>query len=353
MKPSPTPSIAVPNAELGPQTALPTDIPVPTPVPTPAPPDWTARQFPLPGFPAALALDSTAIFALYTPASFDPHDDSHMTLARIDRKTAKVITNGPFPGGRQLLRVNAGLWVLGGLYTGSLTDRFWMDRLDPTTLAIRARQWVPAQSSPNRPIFPELTATANTLWLSYGSRAYRLNPVTGNVLFSRSFAGVIMGISIDPAAQHLYIGLDPTGGDAGADLLVQLNPLTAAPLASSPTGGQGLGGPTVTASNDGVWVSYATGMMAAVEHHSSEGLSPLPVFQGPAGSNGLRLFVGPTSVWLTDEGSQRVSCIDPQTETLLSSTMQGPGALVADQTSVYVATQSGIALLRPDSSCFA
>jgi hypothetical protein len=297
-----------------------------------------------------MALDSSAVFALYTPTANNPHDTSQTTLARIDRTTGTVITNGPFPGGFQLLRVGAGLWVVGGMSGGPTVDKYWMDLVDPVTLQVKYRMWVPGRPGPAVFALPELTGASNLLWLGYGQQVYRLDTGTGRILNTISFSGTVTSVSIDPSGQRLYVAVEPPSIPNNQARVVELDGHTGAQEASAATGGADLGGPHLAASADGVWVAYATGMMGAVEHRSAANLAILPTPSQYGHTNGISLVVGGGSVWFVDGGAQRVACADPRTGTIAASTeLPFPTALVTDSKGIYVAVQDEVDFLQANS----
>jgi hypothetical protein len=331
-------------------SAHPTQSPSPSSSPVST---WITRRVTLGGqVYYGMTLDSSAIFALYTPTASDPHDTSHTTLTRIDRSTGKVITNGPFSGGFQLVRVGAGLWVVGGMSGGPTVDKYWMDLVDPITLQVKYRTWVPGRPGPTVFGLPQVSGTSSFLWLGYGQQAYRLDPGTGKILVTVSFSGTVTSVSIDPLGQRLYVGVDLAPSQDNQDQVVELDGHTGARLLSAPTGGNGLGGPQVVAAADGVWIAYATGMMGAIEHRSAASLALLPTPSQYGHTNGISVFVGGGSVWFLDPSVRQLTCADPRTGAIAASTqMSFPTTTVADSKGSYVAEQAEIDFLRPDPSC--
>lgn len=320
--------------------------------PTPLPPalsSWITRRIPL-GSPVytGMAIDSSAVFALYTPTSTYPRDTSQVSLARIDRTTGRVVTNGPFPGGFQLVRVRAGLWVVGGM-SGQPGGKYWIDLVDPVTLQVKARSWVSGQPSPQFAL-PRLTGTPSLLWLAYGSQISRLDPATGKILTSITVVGIATSASLDPSERRLYVGIEPVSSSNNQAQVIELDALTGVRRASAWTGGLGLGGPTVAASTDGVWIAYATGMMGQVEHRSAADLSLIPNASQTEHSNGIYVVVGGGSVWYLDGGAQQLACVDPRTGAIAASTDLGPlTALVADSKGTYAAVPDEVDFLQTNS----
>jgi len=322
---------------------------------------WITRRVPI-GPVVAMSLDSAAIFALYAPAPTSGGiDPSKIGLARIDRTTGAVTTTGGFPYAKTMARVTAGLWVAAGPGIGDGTvaaDTRWLTLVDPVTLSIKQRVHLPAQADPGTFAAPQLAGASNLLWLGYGHSLYRLDPTTGRIVLTESLPGTATSISIDPSghwpdpsSHWLYVGVEVTPSQNSQDLVVEWDALTGTRLASAPTGGLGLGGPHVAAAADGVWISYATGMMGAVEHRSATDLSML-VGPQTGHTNGIRVYVGGGALWFVDAGAGRLACADLRTGTPAASSQESsPAAVVADGNGSYLGDFDGVGFLRPDPSC--
>jgi len=313
--------------------------------------NWVTRQVPV-GEVTAMALDSSAIFALYAPApTSGAIDVSQMRLARIDRATGSVTTAGPFPNAAHLTRVAAGVWIAAGAEQGTSADTQWLTLVDPVTLTVEQRVHLPGPPDPAMVTQPQLAGASTLLWLGYGHSLYRLDPNTAQVLVTQTLPGVATSISIDPSGQRLYVGIENTSNQPGQDLVIESDASTGARLASAPTGGRSLGGPEVAAASDGVWIAYATGTMGQVEHRSA---TTLAVLTGAGGthSNGIHVFVGGSALWLVDAGAQRLACADLPTGTVAASSQETlPAAIVADANGTYLAGADGVAFLQPPASC--
>ena len=322
-----------------------------TPSPTPSPSatsSWVTRQLPV-GSVVAMSLDSSAVFALYHPGPMNGRPNPADTmLARIDRATAAVTTAGPFPQAMLLARVTSGLWIGAGANQGTAgPDTQWLTLVDPVTLKVKQRVHLPGQPTAGTYSPAQLAGTTDLLWSAYGNSLYRLDAATGRILFTQNLGGTATGLSIDPSTHRLYAGWVPSQGTEA--LVIEWDGSTGRRIASAPTGGADLGGPTVIAAPDGVWISYATGMMGAVEHRADTTLSLLA---GPlhGHSNGIRAFVGGGALWLVDAG--QVECADLRTGTTAASSQATlVAALVADANGSYLGDGDGVGFLRPDPSC--
>jgi hypothetical protein len=324
-----------------------------TPSPSPSPsatPSWVMRQVVL-GQVQTMSLDATAVFALYAPNPVSGGiDASQMRLARVDRSSGAVTSAGPFPNAWHMARTASGLWIAAGADRSVPTsDTQWLTLVDPVTLKVKQRLRLPGTPDTGIVSDAHLAATSNLMWLGYGHVLYRLDPGTGRVLATQTVAGTVTSVSIDPSRGRLYTGVVPAG--TGSALVIEWDASTGRRIASATTGGGDLGGPTVIAAPDGVWITYATGMQGAVEHRADASLS---VVAGPlhGHSNGIRAFVGGGALWLVDPGAGQVACADLRTGTTAASSQEVlPAALVADADGSYLGDADGIGFLRPDAGC--
>jgi hypothetical protein len=321
----------------------------PSTAPSPSASSTWVTRVPL-GQVTAMTTDASAVFALYLPTPVSGAGNATQArVARIDRTRGVAATAGPFPGATQIARANGGLWVAG---TDGGTP--WLTLLDPQTLAVKHRTELPATVEPQTNPSAQLAGAADLLWIAYGRGLYRLEPSTGDTVLTRTLSGTATSISIDPSATRLYVGLDASAQPNGRAMIVEWDASTGTQLASTATGGAGLGGPQVAGSTDGVWVAYATGTMGAVEHRSASGLT-LMADSGqprPSHSNGIRVYVEGTSVWFVDRGAQEVVCGDAHSGAQGAVSQQTlPEVVVGDAAGTYLGDAAGVAPLRRDASC--
>ncbi len=334
---------------------IPSASPAPSPSATTTPvSSWVTRKVHF-GPVTAMALDRSAVFALYAPTPVSGGiDPSKMALARIDRATGAAATAGVFPYAKTVARVPAGLWVAAGPGIGDGTvgaDTKWLSLVDPVALSVKQRVHLPAQADSGSNAGPQLAGASNLLWLGYAQSLYRLDPISGRTLLTVSVPGTVTSISLDPSGHRLYAGVEVTPRQNSEDLVVEWDALTGTRLASAPAGGLGLGGPHVAAAADGVWISFATGMMGAVGHLSATGLALVPSPQH-RDTNGIHVFVFGGTLWLVDGMLQQVACADPLTGVIAASSQEsGPEAVVADANGSYLGAFDGVGFLRPDPSC--
>ncbi len=336
----------------------PTATPSATPSPSPAV-NWVTQRFPL-GAVSTLLLDPSGVFALYAPTPVSGAADPTKTkIARVDRSSGAVVTGDTFPNATGIASVTAGVWIAAGPALAPASTTQVLTLVDPATLKVQRQLPLPGQPGSETPAGPQLTGSADLLWLGYGNRVYRLDPNTGSTLLSQSLPGMATSISLDPSAQRIYVGIEVPSSSTGQDRVVELDASTGASVASAETGGRSLGGPHVAASTDGVWVSYATGTMGAVEHRSIANLSVLPIAPQPngsgntiRGSNGIHVIVGGGALWLVDRMAQQVTCADLTTGAQRASSQQSlVVTLVADSAGAYLGDNTGVAALQPPATC--
>jgi len=339
--------------------STPTATPSATPSPSPAV-NWVTQRFPL-GAVSTLLLDPSGVFALYAPTPVSGAvDPSKTRIGRVDRSSGAITTGDTFPNATGIASVTGGVWIAAGpTLAPAPTNTQLLTLVDPATLKVKRQLPLPGQTGSETPAGPQLTGSANLLWLGYGNRVYRLDPSTGSTLLSQSLPGMATSISLDPSGQRIYVGIEVPSSSTGQDRVVELDASTGATVASAETGGRSLGGPHVAAASDGVWVSYATGTMGAAEHRSASNLSALPIAPSQngsgttiRGSNGIHVMVGGGAVWLVDIMAQQVTCADPTTGAARATSNQSlVETLVADSAGAYLGDNTGIAALQPPASC--
>jgi DNA-binding beta-propeller fold protein YncE len=262
-------------------------------------------------------------------------------VARLDRQTRAVTLAGPFPGALRIAVVASAVWI----GSNELVE------LNADSLKLLARIALPAETTQNAPNV-QLAASTNELWAAYGKHLYQLDPATGRVLQTRSIPGLATSISLSPAGGQLYVGADadPVTTDTFATITA-FEATTLKQVASTRTGGGGLGGPDVAAAKDGVWVAYATGMLGQVEHRRASDLGELPVAKHQY-TNGVHVYVAGGFVWEADGMAGGLGCLDPQSG-ILSWTNAVPfgGIVAGDSASIYLGGSSGVETLTPDPSC--
>jgi hypothetical protein len=331
----------------------PTVSPSPSATPSPsAASSWVSRV-PL-GQVTAMSTDASAVYALYLPApASGAGNPAKASVARIDRATGMVATAAPFPGATQVARVDAGLWISGGDQATGAGPQ-WMTLVDPISLKVKHRTELPRAVDSQTSPLAQLAGTANLLWVGYGHALYRLDPASGNVALTRALPANATSVSIDRSGTRLYVGVDAGAQPNSQAMVIEWDASTGTQLASTTTGGAGLGGPYVAAAGDGVWIAYATGTQGAVEHRSASGLTILPGSSQPgqSHSNGIRVYVVGSFVWFVDRMAQEIACGNSHTGAQgATSQVTLPQLVIGDGTAVYLGDAAGVGPLRPDAAC--
>jgi len=295
---------------------------------------------------AAIALSPEAVFALYAPsATPGPSGVLKTRLARIDRKSGAMLTEGPFPWATTLAVAGSSIWIGGNNQDASSRS---LIRLDASTLKVLERLPLPPETL--QPLVSNIAAESNSLWLALGSHLYRMNASTGDTLVSRTLDGNATSIALDPSGQRLYVGIDGAALTSQATVS-EWDAATLRELASSETGGGDLGGPQLAAGTNDVWVAFATGMLGQVEHRRAVDLQIVP---GAAAryTNAVRVFVAGGIVWATDEMASRLMCLDPSTGAVLWSRTQVLGWVISgDDSGLYLGDNNGVVPLPVDPRC--
>lgn len=299
-----------------------------------------------------MALDANAVYALYQPwtPQASAGDVFGSMLAKIDRKTGTVYTAGPFPGAVSLAVAGGFLWIAGGYFPGH-ADASFLDRLSPLTLSVEERLPLPLLTGQNS-VFPTLAGSSTSLWMGFGPALYQLSSNDGHIIALHQIGtdAAVTSLSINPAGTILYLGANRCS--ITGPMVYEWSAVSGALLASSSAaGGQCLGGVQVAAAADGVWLSFATGMMGAVGHLRARDLQPLP-FVGERHTNDLRVFVAAGVIWTTDGMLAQLSCADPKTGAVrATTTLPYGGVVIGDSLGVYLGAWDGVSLLRPDPAC--
>jgi len=312
------------------------------------------RLLPL-GVVRALTIDDSAVYAETSQYATMP--DGPDAIARIDRHGGATTTSGPvlgYPG--QVLSVGRWLWAndwpisypQGGHHAELV-------QLDAVTLAVRQRISLPDE-------FVSLAASPTSLWVGAPTRLIRLDPDTGRILSTIALApGDATNVAIDPSGRLLYVaqsnvGLDPARPNQPykTAILTERDAITGVLLAAR-SDLPSVAGARVSAIDgpNGVWVSFATGMMGQVQLLRASDLATVATFSsggGAAGTNGVMGTVSGGLLWVSD-GIGRVSCADPETGRVLSTRNFLATALASDGSTLYAATDVGLALLKPDAAC--
>ncbi len=310
----------------------------PSPSPSPSPSGMYNGTWSI-GFVTAIALSPDAAYTLFDPkgAQGPTQGPQAWMLARIDRATGAVRTAGPFPDAVTLALGGSSVWI--GNRSNTLVQ------VESTTLARQRDIRLPQTPTD---IGARVTASNQFVWVTYGSMLYQLDSLDGQEVRSASVAGNADSISLDPTGRRLYIGADGCANN-GAGYVTEWDALSLRKLVAVDTGGGCLGGVGVSASKDGVWIDYATGMLGQIEHHATSDLRLLPLVSSEH-SNAIQVYAVAQAVWTSDANA--FACIDPATGKE-KSTWPATGTVViaGDAQGVYVGDDAGLHLLNRDLRC--
>jgi hypothetical protein len=300
---------------------------------------------------ADVAVSAEAVYVLYSPGGSNgaQANATDTRLARIDRKSGTLVTAGPFPRAMSVAVSQGVVWIgnnnldPGAPAAGSST----LVGVDTANLGVRQRLTLTAEG--HNTLVAHVAASADSLWVGYGTNIFRLAVLDGRALGSAAVGAVATSVSIDTAGRRLYVGLN--GVSPASASIIEMDAATLKPFVSSTTGGGDLGGPQLSAGAQDVWVAFATGMLGQIEHRQAADLASIPVVYVPH-SNGVRIFVIAGMVWVTDLGAGGLECLDPQSGAIRASWSSPQGAVVAgDGSELYFGDLSGVGSLQVDSRC--
>ena len=372
---TPTPSPAATSC-LDPADLKACTSPSPASLPSPATvPGWPTQSL-APGPVGGIALDTAAVYVLFsTPAGATQtaFDASAAQVARVDRATLEVTAEASFPGATAMSLAGSWLWVAvdeGPLSAASVSVS--VERVDATTL--QTRQTVSLgelQAAANGGWGTVMAGDASTLWVGQGHQVICLDPATGGTVSAEDLgAGAeVRSLSLDPTGIVLYAGAANSQSgitvwewNAGTGALM-------ATLGSSQLGsegpGFGLGGPMVSATASGVWISFATGMMGGIELLSEDRLQAQPPAPSESSldlySNGVAVEVSGGILWIRDVasggGGDVLRCADPSWGAIraMGSTGSPDDAYEliggGDVQALYLGGTDGLSVVQPPPAC--
>ena len=317
-----------------------TGSPAPLPSPSPDPKALLGRGWTI-GSVVAMTVTTDAVFALYVPPGTQGEIQGSVNtmLARIDRSSGSVKTAGPFPGALSVAPGGPWIW---------LTATHALVQMDPATLREMNSTSLPGAASNAD---ASVAGNQQGLWLAYGSSLYRIDTSSGQPMQTASLDGEASGLSIDPIGRQLYVGSTACGPDAGG-VVSEWDATNLRKVASVATPAGCTGGPRVSASKDGVWVSYATGNLGTFEHRRAGDLANVASGNKPM-SNAIRTFALWPMVWLLDPGVGRVACLSNQSGNELVAWDEAdlPSVIAGDSQHVYLGDNVGLHVVNVDPRC--
>jgi hypothetical protein len=347
---SPTPPPAVPSGSPSPSSS-----PSPTSSPSsPSSPPAGGVQVvaPLEGPASRLVTDGNAVYAIYEK---DPATQGSTLVARLDLATGTVVKSDPVPFARNLALAGGSLWVTAGnTDQGSGSGKVQaVYRLDPGTLATRDTVELPEVPGP-------LVLTSAGLWVGGTTHLYLLDPAAGGTLLTVGVGAEVGGLATDPGGDFLYVSTHP-GQDLTPLPLTERDAATGSVLATSQQL-PGLAVNSVSATAEGVWVAFPTGMMSQVALFSASDLRQLTSYspkEGEGVTNSTTADALGGILWMADSMATQITCADPSsggfrgTVTIQSHLSGGYGFsnIVTSGPTGYVGTGSGIVSFPIEAKC--
>ncbi len=221
-------------------------------------------------------------------------------LIRIDPVT-RAVTRGAVLQGLRGGPVDAA----GGLWTATGGSGVWsLDRIDPGTLQVVEQ--LPLARAP-----ASIASAPTGVWVGAGSSLSLVDAASGSVVRTFALGSQIGKVAASPDGSVLYV---TTRAKVAYDTnpLLELDAATGTVLARTTAGFadlQGVAGLTPTGT--GVWVTFATGMMAVLSFFQEDGLTPGAI--GNQGANSLRASLAGGELWLTEGDGSGYQCVDPNT----------------------------------------
>jgi hypothetical protein len=339
-------------------------------------PGWPTQSLAL-GPVGGIALEGAAVYVLFSTPAGATHtafDASAAQVARVDRATLEVTAEASFPGATAVALAGTWLWVaidqppdqLGGSVKVSV------ERVDATTL--QTRQTVSLGellAAGNGAWGTVMAGDAWRLWVGQGQEIISVNPATGGTVSAEDLgAGAyVRSLSLDPTGTLLYTG----AANAQSGVTVwEWNAATGAVMATlggpqlgSEGPGLDLGGPMVSATASGVWISFATGMMGGIELLSEDQLRAQPAAPSETSldlySNGVGVEVSGGILWIRDVasggGGDVLRCADPGSGAIraMGSTGSPDDAYEliggGDVHALYLGGTEGLSVVQPPPAC--
>jgi streptogramin lyase len=283
--------------------ALLAQLPTPTPTTLPKGSGRVSAVLALPGTSSAIVAGPKGILYLAVES-----EAGSLHILRWDPSDGSVVARRAMPGaqpGVQIALARSSLWAAWGKAAY---------RLDPASLQVVQRVALPS--------VPGVLGASpdGSVWVGVDGDLLVLDSTSGGVTQIIPVSGTPKLISFDPGGSHAYIETSARAGEDG-DLLVELDATTGRRIASAAVGVRELAGASsMAATSDGVWMSTPTGMMGGAfflpEGTLRGGHQMLPGEQAP-GTNAVAVSLAGGTVWVSDQGTGEVSCLDPTTGKVL------------------------------------
>lgn len=274
---------------------------------------------------AALAMDSGALYVL-----------NRSTVLRVDRTSGQIIR-------QTTLRDELAALALGPADTMWVTTRgqqpgsYALLQLDRRTLAVRR-----TLRFNDPPV--ALAVAGSTLWAGGFQTLYRLDAADGRVRDRLQHQEAGVSLAVDPSQRVLYMSL----ADEIHGTLVARDARTGSELARRNLRSTSL------VSRVSLWVVEVAGHNVATVHRLDprtlvdQGLGGLD----PLRDEGLAVWPGGDTLWITDATRGTLTCVDPRTARVRGiRPFDDTALLVADAADLYAVTGAGLVQLTPSSIC--
>jgi hypothetical protein len=270
---------------------------------------------------------------------------------------------GPsIPDASGLVLAGSSVWVV---TNPGASDTAELYQLDPASLSVVSRQQIPVPLEPlpgsgGEDAVQEAAVAASAgstfFWLGAGTDLFKVNVTSGTWSGPYPAGEEIDSMSIDPNGRLLYLGGQTLEGTAVAK---ELNATTGTTLrqVSEPAA---IAGIQVSATGNGVWISFRGGLAGSAELLSATGLArlePPAGFSNAASSEtyeqigGLLAEVSDGVLWVS--GPSVLACADPATAAVKASEVLGSQVTIVAATGVlYASDPVGLAVIDPPAVCF-
>jgi hypothetical protein len=270
---------------------------------------------------------------------------------------------GPsIPDASGLVLAGSSVWVVTNPGAGDTAELY---QLDPASLSVVSRQQIPVPLEPlpgsgGEDAVQEAAVAASAgsgfFWLGAGTDLFKVNAVSGAWSGPYPAGEEIDSMSIDPNGRMLYLGGQTLEGTAVAK---ELNATTGSALrqVSEPAA---IAGIQVSATGNGVWISFRGGLAGSAELLSASSLARLEPPAGYSGASssgtfeqigGLVAEVSDGALWVS--GPSVLACADPATAAVKASEVLGTQVTMLAATGVlYASDPAGLAVIDPPAECF-
>ncbi|TML12117.1 MAG: hypothetical protein E6G39_12355 [Actinobacteria bacterium] len=259
----------------------------------------------------ALAFDDSAVYGRSITGSINDPGGQHDDLARFDRRTGTIITADAVTRPLAALRAGDWLFVVAVVFNDDCITacRGELLRVDPQTLQVEHRFKLDRVSN-------SLTVVGDTLWVATAHGVVRVSINAGETLASPQGdfgeTETIVGLAAPPHPNRVYaVVAQPLQRYA----LASLDPTSGRLMARGPMIGSGPGGAGISAGDDGLWFSIATGMLGYSVKVDPDTLTALDVrLDAQARPTALQ---GTDALWVDESWGGSISCADRATGTIL------------------------------------